>query len=333
MRNIPLILVILLMITLSCKKEESFVLSFGSCNNQNLPNPLWKPIVENEPDVFIWGGDIIYSDTYNMKLMKLNYDRLKNDSSYVDFRGKTEVMGIWDDHDYGLNDGGVHYTKKDSAQRLFLDFFDVDLKSPRRDQQGIYHAKVFEVGHSSIKIHLLDTRYFRSDLQKDPSGEKRYIPTQNTTSTMLGEKQWAWLKNELENSTSQFNVIVSSIQFLSKEHGFETWGNMPHEVDRMMNLIETSKAQGVIFLSGDRHIAEISKTRIPNSEIDLIDVTSSGMTHSYDSFTGEPNPYRMGEVISEKNFGILRFDMKNNQIGIEIRGEDNVVLEHFKVNF
>lgn len=333
MRTIPFVLAILLIIAVSCKKEENFVLSFGSCNNQNLPNPLWKPVLENKPDVFIWGGDIIYSDTYNMNLMRQNYDLLKNDSSYISFREKTEVMGIWDDHDYGLNDGGVHYTKKDSAQVLFLDFFDVDANSPRRQQEGIYHAKVFEVGQSSIKIYLLDTRYFRSDLEKDPSGKKRYIPTQNTESTILGEKQWAWLQDELENSTSQFNVIVSSIQFLSNQHGFETWGNMPHEVDRMMNLIKTSQARGILFLSGDRHIAEISKTRIPDSEIELIDVTSSGMTHSYDSFTSEPNPFRLGDVISEKNFGILRFDMKNNRITIEIRGEQNMLLEHYKVNY
>ncbi|WKK64789.1 alkaline phosphatase D family protein [Lutimonas zeaxanthinifaciens] len=333
MRNIPFILVILLISVVSCKKDKKFVLSFGSCNNQNLPNPLWEPLLENKPDVFIWGGDIIYSDTYDMNVMKRNYDRLKNDSSYIFFREQMEIMGVWDDHDYGLNDGGVHYSKKDSAQLLFLDFFDVDVKSYRRKQQGIYHSRVFKTGRSSIKIILLDTRYFRSDLEKDPSGKKRYIPTRNTESTMLGEKQWAWLQEELENSTSQFNVIVSSIQFLSREHGFETWGNMPLEVERMMNLIKTSKASGVIFLSGDRHIAEISKTYIENSEIELVDVTSSGMTHSYESFTSEPNPYRVGEVISEKNFGVLIFDLKNNQVDIEIRGEENILFERYVVNY
>ena len=198
MRNIPLILVIPLIITFSCNKDEKFVLSFGSCNNQNLPNPMWKPILENDPDVFIWGGDIIYSDTYDMNLMKHNYNRFKNDSSYAYFREQTEIMGVWDDHDYGLNDGGVHYSKKDSAQSLFLDFFDVDLKNPRRNRQGIYHSRVFKTGGSSIKIILLDTRFFRSDLEKDPSGKKRYIPTSNTESTMLGEKQWAWLQEELD---------------------------------------------------------------------------------------------------------------------------------------
>ncbi|UCE93844.1 MAG: alkaline phosphatase family protein [Flavobacteriaceae bacterium] len=333
MRNFSLIMLMLLITASSCKKDDGFVLAFGSCNNQNLPNPLWEPIMKHNPDLFIWGGDIIYSDTHDMKFMRSNYNRLKNDSAYVRFREKIKIMGVWDDHDYGLDDGGVHYSKKDSAQQLFLDFLDVDENSPRREQQGIYHSKVFRVGESSVKVLMLDTRYFRSDLKKDPSGKKRYVPTQKTETTILGEKQWTWLQNELENSSSQFNIIVSSIQFLSKEHGFETWGNMPHEVNKMMNLIKTSQARGVILLSGDRHIAEISKARIENSEIDLIDVTSSGMTHSYDSFTSEPNPYRVGNVISEKNFGILYFNIKKNQITIEIRGEENILFERYKANY
>ena len=75
---------------------------------------------------------------------------------------------------------------------------------------------------------------------------------------MLGESQWQWLEKELTDSKAQFNVIMSSIQFLSYEHGFESWGTMPQEVKKMEEILSKSKAKGIIFLSGDRHIAEIS---------------------------------------------------------------------------
>ncbi len=311
----------------SCTKKETFVISFASCNNQNIPNKLWSPILSHDPDLFIWGGDIIYSDTENMALMRENYKRMKDDIAYSNFRKKIPVIGTWDDHDYGLNDGGVNYLKKDSAQQLFLDFFDVEPDHPRRNQKGIYDLYTYAKGGASINIIVLDTRYFRSDLTKDPTGEKRYIPTHNQDATMLGESQWKWLEDILTTSDAQFNIIVSSIQFLSYEHGFESWGNMPGEVEKMKNLIVKSKARGVIFLSGDRHIAEISKMDIQGLDYPLVDFTSSGMTHSYDTFSGEPNAYRIGDVVAEKNFGLLTIDLKENTVKMEIRGDENVLFK------
>ena len=318
---------------MGCTEKSDFVLSFGSCNNQNIQNNLWSPILRHQPDLFIWGGDIIYSDTEDMKFMTKNYNKLKNDFAYTHFTKKVPIMGTWDDHDYGLNDGGVHYPQKDSAQQIFLDFFDVPTDDPRRLQKGIYHSRNFEVGESSIKIIILDTRFFRSDLSKDPTGEKRYVPNESNDITMLGASQWEWLEKELTDSKAQFNVIMSSIQFLSYEHGFESWGTMPQEVKKMEDVLVRSKAKGIIFLSGDRHIAEISGKDVEGLDFPLIDMTSSGMTHSYDSFKSESNPYRISEVVSLKNFGILKFDFNKRMVKMEIRGEENVLFQSIEQKY
>ena len=309
------------------KPTSNFVLSFGSCNNQNLPNDMWTQILKNKPDIFVWGGDIIYADTHDMKFMKKNYEQQKNDTTYQNFIKQVPVLGTWDDHDYGLNDGGVAYDKKDSVQQIFLDFFDVGITDKRRTQQGIYYADKINLGKNSINIIVLDTRYFRTNLTKDSTGLKRYTPNKYGKGSMLGEKQWDWLKNELSNSNANFNIIVSSIQFLSYEHGFESWGNMPHEVDKLKVIIGNSKAKRVVILSGDRHIAEISKDTIKGINYPLIDITSSGLTHSYTSFSGEPNKYRVSNIVADKNFGLLHFNFKNNEILFEIRGGKNQIFE------
>ncbi|MDH3323194.1 MAG: alkaline phosphatase family protein [Flavobacteriaceae bacterium] len=306
--------------------SPNFVLAFGSCNNQNIVNELWSEILKNNPDVFIWGGDIVYSDTYDMALMKKNYEQQKNKPSYQNFTKQVPVLGIWDDHDYGLNDGGMEYDKKDSVQQIFLDFFDLDPTDQRRSRKGIYHAKEFSIDQHSIKIILLDTRYFRTALTIDTTGTKRYVPNRHDKGTMLGTEQWHWLENELKTSKSDFNIIVSSVQFLSDEHGFESWGNMPNEVRKLKNIIGQSKAKGVIILSGDRHIAEISKDTLTNMHDPLIDFTSSGMTHSYSSFEGEKNKYRITNVVSDKNFGILNFDFNSRMVQMQIRGINNKIL-------
>ncbi len=309
------------------KEKSDLVIAFGSCSNQRVENKMWSPIRANEPALFIWGGDIVYSDTEDMSRMRNAYQEFKTDSAYAQFAKEIEITGTWDDHDYGLNDGGAEWKHKDSVQQIFLDFFDVGKEDPRRTRKGVYHKKVIRSGDKTVKILLLDTRYFRSGLTKDPSGQKRYVPNPHGEGTMLGEEQWSWLDRELSDLTADFNLIVSSIQFLSGEHGFETWANMPHEVDRMISLIQKHKPRGVIFLTGDRHIAEISKMEVEELPYPLIDFTSSGMTHSYSSFSGEPNRYRATEVVSAKNFGILRFNMKQGRVDLEIRGENNEVLQ------
>ena len=86
-----------------------------------------------------------------------------------------------------------------------------------------------------------------------------YQPNTAEDATVLGAAQWKWLQNELNSSDADFNLIVSSIQFLSGEHGFETWGNFPKEVEKLEKMIVGSKAKGVMILSGDRHISEFSK--------------------------------------------------------------------------
>ncbi len=329
MKFFYIILTILTIFNSCAKKNNAYVISFSSCDNQEIENKLWPEILKNNPDIFIWGGDIVYSDTENMKLMQHNYNKQKNNDVYLDFIKKVDVLGTWDDHDYGKNDAGKEYPKKDSVQQLFLDFFDVSDNDIRRKQQGLYFAKDIILDQNSIKIIILDTRYFRSELTKDTITKKRYKPNNYGEGTMLGEKQWNWLENQLNNSKSEFNIIISSIQFLSYEHGFESWGNMPHEVDKFEKIVENSKAKGVIILSGDRHIAEISAKKIPTISYPLIDITASGMTHSYTSFKGEPNEYRISNVVSDKNFGILKFDFIKNTVTMEIRGENNVLFESF----
>lgn len=42
------------------KKRPNRIL-IGSCNNQNLTNPLWKVMTDRDPLAFIWAGDAIYA--------------------------------------------------------------------------------------------------------------------------------------------------------------------------------------------------------------------------------------------------------------------------------
>lgn len=48
----------------------------------------------------------------------------------------TQVVGVWDDHDYGLNDGDITFSKKDLVREVFLDFIGEGKDTPRRLENG-----------------------------------------------------------------------------------------------------------------------------------------------------------------------------------------------------
>ncbi|NQY75264.1 MAG: hypothetical protein HRT90_10995 [Candidatus Margulisbacteria bacterium] len=115
----------------------------------------------------------------------------------------------------------------------------------------------------------------------------------------------------------------------SYKHGYESWGNFPHEVDTLRKLIKDSKAAGVVLISGDRHISEFSSTNIQGLSFPLVDFTSSGLTHSYTGFIGEENPNRIGNVVAELSFGILKFDFKSKKITMQMRGKGNKLQQEY----
>ncbi|QSS97182.1 alkaline phosphatase D family protein [Psychroflexus sp. ALD_RP9] len=305
----------------SCQtQEDTYKLAFGSCNNQVLDQSYWQIIQQQQPDAFVWGGDNIYADTKNMDSLKAMYQFQKQNPFYKDFLESINyaVYATWDDHDYGLNDGGKDWKYKYESQQAFLDFINVTDEN-RRQQDGIYHAQNINIGSYDLKLYLLDTRFFRDSLKASSNPNKRYESWQKANGSILGNAQWQWLEKELESSDADFNIIVSSIQFLSHEHGFETWGNFPHEVESLKTLLVKHQVKNTILLSGDRHISEFSKIEVDGLNYDLYDFTSSGLTHAYTGFTSEPNQNRVGKVVSQTSFGTLNFDFKNNSVLMQMK--------------
>ena len=98
-----------------------------------------------------------------------------------------------------------------------------------------------------MQVILLDTRSFRSPLrptdQRGAPGKERYLPDPDPAKTMLGEAQWAWLRAQLQQP-AELRLIVSSIQVLAEGHGWERWGNLPRERERLFELIAATGAEG-----------------------------------------------------------------------------------------
>ncbi len=311
------------------KQQYSSRIAFGSCNNAYAPNELWDDVLLVQPEAWIWGGDIVYADSDDFETIEKHYHRQLENREYKRLTESTKILGTWDDHDYGMNDGGVTFSAKAKSQQAFLNFLKVGQNDSRRDQEGVYYSEQIQTEGHIVEVILLDTRYFRSDLTQGTEG-RRYDPNYDETATMLGDAQWNWLSHQLTTSTADLIFLVSSIQVLSAEHGYEKWQNLPHERERLISLLNQVD-QPVMVLSGDRHISEWSVLKTEDKEI--IDFTSSGLTHSYENFSGESNALREGKVISVPSYGLLDIDWKNRVVSGRMIGNGNAILQEHSFKF
>ncbi len=328
---IPLVLLIAFASPL--RGEESGALRrilFGSCLKEAEASPIFGSILARKPELFLFLGDNIYADTSDMSVMRVKYDVLAATPKFAELMKVCPVHATWDDHDYGVNDGGADYEKRDEAQKIFVDFWGDAADSPRRSRPGVYEAKIYGEEGTRVQVIMLDTRYFRGPLKK---GEKRvggvYYPNEDKGVTMLGEAQWVWLEEELQKP-AEVRLLVSSIQCVSEASGHETWSNLPHERQRLFDLIGKTKANGVVILSGDRHWAELSVAREP-VPYPIYDLTSSSFNQIHERGTPTENRYRESpKTWHRENFGEVAIDWKGEEtvVNLFVRDlEGKVVIE------
>ncbi len=284
-------------------------ITFGSCARQEEPQPIWEKIVALKPDVFLFIGDNIYGDSEDMNVLRAKYAKLGAMPGFQKLRATCPVLATWDDHDYGVNDGGREYPQRDASQEVFLDFFREPLNSERRERPGVYTSYVYGPEGKRTQIILLDTRYFRSALKAAPKGDPRgpYLPSDDPEATMLGDAQWTWLAEQLREP-AELRIIASSIQVVAEDHGWEKWMTMPAERAKLYKLLRDTQAAGVIILSGDRHLAELSMMDA-GLGYPLYDLTSSGLNSGGKRWRAyEPNQHRVGTMNWGDNFGMVTVD-------------------------
>jgi alkaline phosphatase D len=307
-------------------------IAFGCCSDQDKPLPIFDAIADQKPELYLAMGDNIYADLKRepgldeMASMKVKYQKLAALPGWQRLAKTCPMLATWDDHDFGKNDAGAEYPHKDESQQLHLDFFGVPKDSPRRTQKGVYNAKVIGPAGKRVQVILMDARYFRSKLKKDkrPLPGTRivpYLPNTDPEATMLGAEQWKWLADQLRQP-AEVRLLVSSIQVVADEHPFEKWANLPLERDRLYKLLRDTRANGLVILSGDRHLGEISMD--PKAiGYPLFDVTSSGLNQGTKTWRAptEPNRHRIAMMAHGDNFGLLTVDWSaaDPKISVQVR--------------
>jgi alkaline phosphatase D len=315
-------------------------IAFGSCARQDKPQPIWDAILELQPELFIFLGDNIYADTRDMEVMKAKYAQLAAQPGFRRLRDCTPVLATWDDHDYGENDAGGDYPMKQASRRIFCDFWGEAADSPRRQRHGIHTAEVFGPPQQRLQVVLPDLRFNRTPITRmdlggtdyeswakrlESNGEPvpgPYARDPSAHATMLGEPQWLWLEQQLQQP-AEIRILASSLQVVADFAGWEGWVNYARDHQRLIETIRRTRAAGLICISGDTHYGELSRLDW-NVPYPLWDLTSSGLTEVWP--VTPPNARRVSEVVREPNFGMLEIDWSGGgSLNLQVRGGDGKV--------
>lgn len=308
--------------SLDLKKKRARI-AVASCMDDSYRNDaekIWKQLASQSPDVIFLIGDNVYADRATTPIDKdvlwKRYTETRGSLALFYANPLIPVIATWDDHDYGRNDGDRTSPLKGAATEIFFSFF-----PQANPAEGFQRGPGVSSWWSAFGVNFafLDDRSFRSPNRVAFSDE-----------THFGSDQEAWLKEKLESSRSPV-MMISGDQFFGGYHKYESYeGSHPRRFKTQLEEWKKIK-QPLIFLSGDRHLAEILK--IPNDRLgySTFEITSSGIHAGTDKnmIAKTPTPLRIAGVSGAHNYAlieIMRADSGYLELDVQAFGQNKSLL-------
>lgn len=267
---------------------------------------IWDTLLKKDPEYLLLIGDNVYSDRTAKEVITTDPEILWN--RYVDMRLKLPLFyqqkliathALWDDHDFGINDGGSEYKHRRASKEIFEAFWAQNLGNES-------WTKGFGVGGlltlGDFNLYFLDGRSFRT---LHPEGSH------------IGIDQEAWLLKNLIDETNP-SILIKGDQFFGGYHSFESFeGRHPQDFSKFIASLKKLPTP-FIFMSGDRHFSEIMQ--FPRSMFGRpsFELTSSPL-HAFHPIKQEDfNPWRVVSVKNKNNFLMIDNEAIENHWFMEV---------------
>lgn len=215
-------------------------LAFGSCASEEFPAIWERMAVEGAEAVFLC-GDTPYIDTSDRATNRRRHREFLAQPGLAELIRTRPTLGTWDDHDFGANDSDATKVDRETIRQVFTEYR--ANASFGEQGEGIYTS----VRRGPVEVFLIDARYFS---QSGPS------PVDPTRKTLLGSRQWAWLKRSLSASTAPFKILATGMVWHDKPNREkDDWQTYAHEREAVFDFLAQEKITGVVLLGGDVHVS------------------------------------------------------------------------------
>ena len=216
-------------------------LAVGSCAREDAGSAeVWRRMSALDPHAVVLLGDTPYIDSTVLDVQRTRYSEFAAVPDFASLLRTKPLYATWDDHDFGANDTDGRLDGKDDARRAFIEYH--ANPSYGENGQGVYTK--FKRG--GVEVFLLDTRYFAAT---EPAPGAAGLPT------LLGRRQWEWLRRELRASTAPFKLLASGMIWNEavRPGKLDHWGTYPHEREALFRFIGEERIPGVVLAGGDIH--------------------------------------------------------------------------------
>lgn len=238
-----------------------------------LPVKTFENAAAENPDLVFIGGDFDHRDPKLLPDHRQMFRDLYADDPQSPvaeftryFLHQFPLAHQWDDHDYGGDNSDRTAVWRETALRVFGEYFPSYPLGKYGIYQSIHYGK-------DVELFVLDNRS-----QRDPNK----MPDDSEEKSMLdgehhADGQLQWLLDGLKNSTATWKLIMSSVPLNATMLKGDSWANFTHERDRILQFIRDNKIGGVMVIAGDLHGGALDNGRnagVPSAVIPSANLTT-----------------------------------------------------------
>ena len=125
--------------TVDVSRKSKVTAVLISCVSKADTAPVWEEIGRLSPDLLCLSGDTPYIDTSKLEDVRRKHRAFLNEAPLASLARRTPVVGIWDDHDFGLNNGNGRNLQdgKAATRKAFVEYR--AHRSYGNGSEGVYH--------------------------------------------------------------------------------------------------------------------------------------------------------------------------------------------------
>jgi phosphodiesterase/alkaline phosphatase D-like protein len=268
------------------------------------PLDVFDAISSERPDIFVFLGDTIYSDSTfaprpaaTLEEYRAKYLEARRSTSVRAALGASSVVAIWDDHEVenDFDSETVSQTKFTAGLRAFTEAWPIPGAGDGRLYRGLRWGR-------EVEIFVLDTRSHRSRqvskttaCHNSPGGGRSdpaptlpqaqraaYAPfirqmaspvpqaclsaLNDPSRTMLGAVQKQWLLQALQRSDATWKLIATSVPIQEFfALPYDRWEGYAAERTEILTFIRSAGIRNVVWLAADTHAILVNDVRLGTS--------------------------------------------------------------------
>ncbi|NVB84817.1 MAG: hypothetical protein HOV81_40985 [Kofleriaceae bacterium] len=289
--------------------NASEVLTFGAvaCTDESKPiDALARASERADLDAFLFCGDNAYCDgATSLADYRAKYIAHFGRPEHVALRASAGMYITWDDHEVknDWNPETIDEAQLATAFKTFFEHAPLTEATPRRIWRSARWGKTAE-------IFVLDCR-----------SERLPSTILSSTPQYISAEQMTWLKLGLASSTATFKIIINSVPITNMPSVWDAyptdrWEAYGAQRTEILKFIDDSAITGVLWLSGDFHLAFISKVSTSGPGANQREVLCGPGGQSSNVLVSTLNAPQFSFATGTNNYTTLRLDPATREVKV-----------------